>query len=176
MRDFKELLTGQGEDLFHKNMRKFGATVVESHQAFKDIKEGGNGGSAEEKLGMMYLSKAAIFEASGIPAKGIIPQEELFQTMLMLSLVFPIVGLKGTTKGASVKRSVYRMLVDELSEGKFTSESWNACALDWDALTYDEGNGAFIPRWKEYGSTIAEAKAALSQMLPNQMTEAEFFA
>ena len=56
MRDFKELLIGQGKDLFHKNMRKFGATVLESHQAFKDIEEGnieggGNGGG----VGYLYF-------------------------------------------------------------------------------------------------------------------------
>ena len=67
MRDFKRLMTEQGEDLFHKNMKRFGATVRESHKAYKDIKYGNIGGSDGGSSRPKYTGHA---DAEGLKAIG----------------------------------------------------------------------------------------------------------
>lgn len=173
MRDFKELLTGQGEDLFHKNMRKFGATVVESHQAFKDIKEGGNGGSAEEKLGMVYVIKADILALFDFPAEMEMSKENFIMFWQMIGNGLPFVIMKGIASNPNALSGTSNLLED-ISEGRFTFADWNASALDTDRLVFYRNE--LQPWWKTLAPTLAEAKAALPQVFPNQMTEAEFFA
>lgn len=67
MRDFKRLMTEQGEDLFHKNMRKFGATVRESHKAYKDIKYCNIGGSGSGQSSPKWTGHA---DTEGLKAIG----------------------------------------------------------------------------------------------------------
>ena len=131
------------------------------------------GGSAEEKFGMMYITKESFFAALELPADTDIPQDEFSSAWSNISQMFPVVAVKGTPKVPNHVQGTQNLL-DEIMESRFTCAGWKALALDFDRSYYH--SGGFEPIWKASGSTIAEAKAVFAQAFPNQMTEAEFFA
>ena len=130
-------------------------------------------GSAEEKFGMVYVTKGDIFALIELPPDTEIPQDEFGGAFIMFTSVFPFVANKGIPSNPKVIQSA-ATYYEEIAEGRFTCAAWTASALDFDRLVYKDGE--FVPAWKTLAPTLAEAKAALSQMFPNQMTEAEFFA
>ena len=138
-----------------------------------NVPTSGGGGSAEEKFGMVYVTKADIFTLMELPQDTDIPQDEFGGTFIALTSTFPFVANKGIPSNPKVIQSAVNYY-DDIAEGRFTCAAWTASALDWDRWVYKDGE--FIPKWKTLAPTLAEAKAVLSQMFPNQMTEAEFFA
>lgn len=140
MRDFKELLTGQGEDLFHKNMRKFGATVVESHQAFKDIKEGGNGGSADGGADEWIV--AVVSDNANAN-----PNAAMVVAMLGAPMFFPkgdalqiVAGKKDNIMYLSIITSA-EAVINFYAEGGASSKSLVGAAIKRGATMNDVGDG-----------------------------------
>ena len=136
---------------------------------------GGGTDGVEEKVGMTYVTKEALFNGLDTPMPETLSQTEFRTVLIQIISFFPITGMKRTSGYISF---FGHMIGEELDESRFTYENWEAAAIDWDAIkTTSSGN---IPTWKyisqEIGtSTVEEFKGLIQQMLPNQLTETEFF-
>lgn len=151
MRDFKELLTGQGEDLFHKNMRKFGATVIESHQAFKDIKEGNTEGGGSEGSASGGGDNYEYLDVSGL-------DESVVKTMSKCSFL-----VKGMTSGV--------LSIFPPSAASYSYDSVQAVAVDLKSVIFAAQGMAF--NYAEYLS-LNGIDAELLATLP-RITKEEFY-
>lgn len=139
------------------------------------IKKGGGGtptppSGGEEKVGMTYLTKEALFSGMGYPIPDSMTQEGLRGVLLSAFSMFPISGLKKTT---GVVQPFSWVIGEEIDESRFTYEKWDALSICWDnVISTDEGN---IPAWKMITLDVDELKEIIAQMFPNQLTEEEFF-
>jgi hypothetical protein len=152
-----------------------GFSYLNSVKVKTNVAGGGStgGGGGEEKLGMMYVTKGDIFTILELPSDIVIPQDEFISSFAMIESMFPLVANKGVPSSSKAIVNANNFYGD-ITEGRFTCAAWSASAVDFDRVVYMDGE--FIPIWKTIAPAIAEAKVTLSQMFPNQMTEAEFFA
>ena len=156
--------------------RKEGSTDLISPMDFAqridNLQVGGGTDGVEEKVGMTYVTKEALFTALETPTPESMTQEELRDTLLaLLGNGFPVIAFKGQDGDIW---GVGMALGEELNEGRFTYDKWVAVALNWDALSVSK-NGIF-KSWQIFGvETVAEARVVIAQVFPQQLTETEFF-
>lgn len=168
-----EMFSGQ---LQTKEVEVSADTTIKADEGFLGLKEVGvkvkGGGSSEEKVGMVYIKKEALFSAFGTNAPVSMSQDQLRAAILSsMGYNFPLVGFK--EKDGDI-RSLGMALGEELTESRFTYDNWDAVALDWDS-TIVTPDGLYKSWQILEVATAAEAKVILSQMFPNQLTEDEFF-
>lgn len=131
---------------------------------------GEGGGSSEEKMGMVYLTKEALFQGMGAPMPDTATQEEFRDAMLQLISSFAIVA----TRRDGNTCDPIQIIWENIAEKRITFDRWDAVAINFDQLMFNKDYG-YIPMWKGIGASIEEAKAVVSQVFPNQLTENEFF-
>lgn len=131
----------------------------------------GGGGFAEEKLGMVYLTKEAIFQGLDTPMPDTVTQEEFKDLMVQLISTFAIVA---TRKDGNICNPI-QTFFENATENRITFDRWDAVAINFDQLMLNKSDNGYIPAWRGFGASIEEAKAAVSQIFPNQLTEDEFF-
>jgi hypothetical protein len=156
------------------NVTTLNMTTLDGGNVIIKKGEGGSSGdgSAEEKFGFVFLTKeAAVTGMLGGNMPESIPQDQLMGVME----AFCSIGLVATKKNGWDIDPICQ-LSENIGDGRFTYENWDAIALNLDALTFNDRdyNNPWIPIWKTIAPTIAEAKQGLAQIFPTQITEEEF--
>lgn len=136
-----------------------------------NVQSGGGSGSSEEKFGMVYLTKEALFQGLDTPMPDTMTQEEFKNAMLELTNVFAIVATRNDGWDCSPIQAIY----ENIAENRITFDNWDAVAINFDQLIFVESNYSFTPAWKGVGASIEEARTYVSQVFPNQLTQDEFF-
>lgn len=131
-----------------------------------------SGGGTEEKFGFVYLTKEAILTGMGVPTIPESVSQDEFKGMMD--------GLCNSLAVVATRRDgdncdPIQVFDENCEEGRITFDRWDAVAINFDQLMFDESYYGYIPMWKGLGASIEEAKATVSQAFPNQLTEDEFF-
>lgn len=137
--------------------------------------EGGNEG--ENKFGMIYLSKAALFEAMGTEMPDDVSSEEFSRIALALIIGFGCVIFRETYINNVPANFVgFNSVEEEIAENRFKYKYWDAVALNLDNITAGRNSKDICKLWNSIAQTndIAEAKNIINQIFSNQMSEDEF--
>lgn len=137
--------------------------------------EGGNEG--ENKFGMIYLSKAALFEAMGMEMPDDMSSEEFSQIALIFIMNYGCVIFRETNINNVPSNFVgFTSVYEEIAENRIKYKYWDAVALNMDNITTDRNGKDIYKLWNCIAQTndIAEAKKIINQAFPNQMSEDEF--
>lgn len=132
---------------------------------------GEGGGSSEEKMGMVYLTKEALFQGMGTPMPDTVTQEEFKDFMWELISTFAIVA---TRKDGNICDPI-QAFFENATENRITFDRLDAVAINFDQLIFNKSDYGYVPMWKMVGASIEEAKAVVSQIFPNQLTKEEFY-
>jgi hypothetical protein len=136
-----------------------------------NVQSGGGSGSSEEKFGMVYLTKEALFQGLNTPMPDTMTQEEFKDIMCNLFISFAVVA----TRRDGNNCDPIQVFFENVLENRITFDRLDAVAVNFDQLMFDESYNGYIPIWKNFGASIEEARTYASQVFPNQLTEDEFF-
>lgn len=155
-----------------------GETWVEQSGASSGDGDGnGSGNEGENKFGMIYLSKAAFFEAIGMEMPDDMSSEEFSQIALGLITSFGCVIFRETNINNVPSGFVgFNFVEEEIAENRFKYKYWDAVALNLDNITAGRDSKDIYKLWNSIAQTndIAEAKNIINQAFSNQMSEDEF--
>jgi hypothetical protein len=147
--------------------------VQMDEETFKKFQSGGgNGGNSGggEEIGLIYVTKESIFTALGIPMPEDVPQSD-FQDLV--NNLVPLLGIRALKRASGSKYDIEQGVSNAIVENWLTYSNWTAAALYFDTPMLKHGE--WIKTWAVFGATtLEEAKAAIAQMFPNQLTEEEF--